>query len=1467
MVAWKRLKAWALHMNTLPTIRGTFRTLALLTFGLSALLATKAKAVTLNTGDLLGADAGVSAIVQITAGSGNRSTVTGNGVGAGVTIQKPCSVACAPDGSVFYLEAGASVTKGVVAVDVATGLRTLVSGGLSGSGTAFVQPGSMCWDKSTGTLLVVDLGTSSSTCGILRVNPLTGARVFVTGNGAGSGAAISVPKFVTCAPNGLIYYFETAGANANRIMSCNPLTGVRAVVCGGTIVNGVIGVGANFTAVNSLCWDPSTGTLVVGDAGVLNVVAAGILRVNVSTGACAVISGGLLNIGSGPLLSAPACVIGSALGTVYCVETTLLGGVESLLTVTGNGLRDILSGLVDGVGNGLSDILGLVFVDTGKPVIGGDATASANYGQFFSYQIQASGTPNGYGCGGTLPDNVSLNSETGVISGTPTSIGTYNVTVSATNGSGTGTQDLQIVVDKGAITINGLTVLPKAYDGTTTALVDTSSVSLSGVVGNDALALDLTGCTATYASKDKGTGIAVTISGAVLGGAAAGKYLLSVPSLTGDINAMGVTVTANAGQTKSQNQADPTFTYSVTAGAVANGESISGALARVAGEAPGAYAITQGSLALSSNYDLSFSGANFTIIDDIAPYVVSVQTPPGGTYALGSTLEFVVTFSEPVAVDGLPKIPLQIGGTLTAADYVSGTGTNILIFRHTVTGVDFDGDGIAVGSNVNLNGGGIVDAALNALNTALNNVGNTTGILVDGVVPVISGGTGPLAGTYKTGQTIDFTVSFSKPVTVDTTGGTPALALTLDGGIVAAPLFGGSGTSTLTFRYTVQSGDSDADGIAVGSAIVLNNGTIKDGAGNGAGLGVTFNTSGVKVDGLAPAVGSLVRQNPVTSATSLTSVTFRVTFAETVTGVDAADFSLATTGTAVGTIGTVNAVTGATYDVTVGGVTGTGTLRLDLKSSGTGIADTAGNPAAAGYASGEEYALVANRAPSFTSGGDVSAAQNGGAQTITGWAKNISAGAPDEAGQVLTFTVVAEDPSIFTMAPSIAADGTLSFTPKATASASTKVTVTLHDDGGTNGGGVDTSAPVIFHIAVTTWLEELGTYDGLVQADTGVTATHDTTGLAKVVIGKKGAFTATIRVGSVVYRTAGTFDKGGTVHFGKGAGKPTLTLKRAKKSSLTLSLKLDVGNGTDKLSGTITDGSAPFAVLDANRRLYTSKKNPKAPFRNVDASLLGKYTFAFVAKSPADQGLAADQYPQGHGCGLMVVSKSGIARFTGCLADGTKITVATALSKLNHLPFYAPLSAGKGSISGETIFEDRPTLSDFHSLNVHWYKPANAKATYYPQGWGAGIKTDLIGSKFVLPPATPATSVLTGLTATDADGNAQVEFADGNLSAQGLTKALNIDGLNVATTIGANAELVNVVLAATMKQIGSYENNGIDYALLLPDNQLGQISGSFVHPGNQLAVGIRGVVFQKQKIGLGYFLGLNQSGSLTVTPK
>ena len=73
--------------------------------------------------------------------------------------------------------------------------------------------------------------------------------------------------------------------------------------------------------------------------------------------------------------------------------------------------------------------------------------------------------------------------------------------------------------------------------------------------------------------------------------------------------------------------------------------------------------------------------------------------------------------------------------------------------------------------------------------------------MVDGIVPSISSVQLPSDGNYHLGQNLDFTVNFSEAVTVDSTGGTPRLAVTLDNGsIVYADYLSGSGGSALVFH-------------------------------------------------------------------------------------------------------------------------------------------------------------------------------------------------------------------------------------------------------------------------------------------------------------------------------------------------------------------------------------------------------------------------------------------------------------------------------------------------------------------------------------------------------------------------------------------------------------------------------------------------------------------------------------------
>ncbi|HEX6085898.1 MAG TPA: tandem-95 repeat protein [Thermoanaerobaculia bacterium] len=108
-----------------------------------------------------------------------------------------------------------------------------------------------------------------------------------------------------------------------------------------------------------------------------------------------------------------------------------------------------------------------------------------------------------------------------------------------------------------------------------------------------------------------------------------------------------------------------------------------------------------------------------------------------------------------------------------------------------------------------------------------------------------------------------------------------------------------------------------------------------------------------------------------------------------------------------------------------------------------------------------------NDAPSFTKGADQSVNEDAGAQTVANWATDISAGPADESGQNVHFLVTGNtNAALFSVAPAVAADGTLTYTPAANASGSATITVIAKDDGGTANGGVDTSASQTFVITV-----------------------------------------------------------------------------------------------------------------------------------------------------------------------------------------------------------------------------------------------------------------------------------------------------------------------------------------------------------------------------------------------------------------
>ncbi len=80
------------------------------------------------------------------------------------------------------------------------------------------------------------------------------------------------------------------------------------------------------------------------------------------------------------------------------------------------------------------------------PVITSAGTATGTSGSAFTYQIVASNAPVSYGTGGSLPNGLSVNTTTGLISGTPAQTGSFSMRVLARNAGGTGSRTVNLTI-------------------------------------------------------------------------------------------------------------------------------------------------------------------------------------------------------------------------------------------------------------------------------------------------------------------------------------------------------------------------------------------------------------------------------------------------------------------------------------------------------------------------------------------------------------------------------------------------------------------------------------------------------------------------------------------------------------------------------------------------------------------------------------------------------------------------------------------------------------------------------------------------------------------------------------------------------------------------------------------------------------------------------------------------------------
>jgi len=197
------------------------------------------------------------------------------------------------------------------------------------------------------------------------------------------------------------------------------------------------------------------------------------------------------------------------------------------------------------------------------------------------------------------------------------------------------------------LTLTGLSAQSKIYDGNISATL-AGSASLNGIVNSENISVAGT-ASASFADKNAGTAKTVTVTGLTLNGTAKGNYSLSSSLvLNANITPYPITVTAEA---KSITQGDSNVPLTYTATPLLTTDTWAGALARIAGDTAGTYAITQGTLDAGLNYAITYLGANYVInAKPIEVALLPTRTVSQGfsiTHQSGDVLD--VTYNTPLA--------------------------------------------------------------------------------------------------------------------------------------------------------------------------------------------------------------------------------------------------------------------------------------------------------------------------------------------------------------------------------------------------------------------------------------------------------------------------------------------------------------------------------------------------------------------------------------------------------------------------------------------------------------------------------------------------------------------------------------------------------------------------------------------------------------------------------------------------
>jgi hypothetical protein len=493
------------------------------------------------------------------------------------------------------------------------------------------------------------------------------------------------------------------------------------------------------------------------------------------------------------------------------------------------------------------------------------------------------------------------------------------------------------------------------------------------------------------------------------------SYDASYTAAQGDTTSTILAFTYTVGSADSQSRID----YGTTEGALAlSGGSI--------------VAVADSGSTVTGNLDLpGTTGSNAIyaknwVVDRTAPILIGATSSDiisGETYGANATLHFALSFDESSVISlgtsGAIIAQLNSGGSAT---YDSATG----YFVYTVGSHDATptGETLKIESVSFQGNASIQDAAGNDADLSSNlPITITPSCLIDGqldtTAPVVASITTTKAsGSYGVGTTFDLVVTFSEPVFINTSGGSPTLTLNaaVSGGTPATATYVAgvndpTSTTALHFTYTVAANEV-ASTLTV-AAINLNGATITDlsphpNVFSPAAGAITVTVDGATdtyvIDGIAPTVSGVVG-SPVAGSTILAGGSLQVTvnFSEPVTWAGSADPVLAfdlngtsVTGTLVSGKGSSSLVF-AIWSGSAPTLTANATLTLvGFASSSPNIVDTTGVNVLANQSLATSWGLSA--VPTWT-------VQDGTAPTLLTLGTSAASGTQIAGGATVTVTL------------------------------------------------------------------------------------------------------------------------------------------------------------------------------------------------------------------------------------------------------------------------------------------------------------------------------------------------------------------------------------------------------------------------------------------------------------------------------